>query len=294
MSGLRDLATLENARTVHTVVKGAMDAVSGLQGMYQDAKHVRGKLKRAREFESEHYQGPPKKRAGAQKSAASAFLADSATSLKYKDERLFGVFNALNSDNWITTPYGLIPQGTGDGARVGRKIWIKGIHLNYQLNKIPTVLENISTATTLAVKESTGPQQLRVLILYDRSANNNNALNYQEVLNEDNPSGLPLTGHANLMMNLENSGRFQILYDEMHMMSTTSSAYLPGLDWLTTSYESINIRTNLSCNLPIEFANGLSSSQTRNKIWILFGRNKYSITTGEMEISGIVRFRYTG
>ena len=92
-----------------------------------------------------------------------------------------------------------ILAGTGPSQMIGRRITIKSILLNYSVNNIAATSGNLTTYN---------PEVIRVVLVYDKEPQSTKPL-VTDVFSTNSPVG---------PMNLANSSRFLVLYDQRHSM----------------------------------------------------------------------------
>ncbi len=163
----------------------------------------------------------------------------------------------------------IIPQGTTEAQRIGRKITITSIHMYALLSLNPqTDLQE-------------GSELFRVIIFQDKQANG--AL----------PVVLDLleTNFVESFRNLANSGRFTFLYDEFHTLNAMAGA---GNGTLNTTVNAFapHIQFHKECRIPIEYDNqettGLINTIRSNNIGLLL----LSFTGNLGAFDARLRFRF--
>ncbi len=163
----------------------------------------------------------------------------------------------------------IIPQGTTEAQRVGRKITITSIHMYAVIA--------LRTQTDLTI----GSELFRIIMFQDKQANG--AL----------PVTLDLleTDFVESFRNLSNSGRFNFLYDEFHTLNALAAA---GNGTADATFEMLapHIQFHKECKIPIEYDNqettGLINTIRSNNIGLLFLTLNGSITG----IDAHLRFRF--
>lgn len=126
------------------------------------------------------------------------------------------------------TSINLVPQGTTESTRIGRKIVIKKISIKGMI-KYPTLS---GTALTPI---------LRMALVLDKQANGAYPA-WSDIYSSDEPYSF---------LNLANSQRFVIMKDWFFTLAPTGGAY-DGTNDVFVGQAKI-IKYNKSCNLPIEF-----------------------------------------
>lgn len=137
-----------------------------------------------------------------------------------------GVFFPTNGD------LPLIAAGTGESQRVGRKVWIKKIQMKYTVT-----LSATSGATIGAAKD-----RVRVILYHDKQCNG--AIPAASIILQ--------TVTVNGFRNMENIGRFNILYDKIHVMNITAAAGDGGANDTPVIARQGQFYKN--CNIPIEYS----------------------------------------
>ncbi len=157
--------------------------------------------------------------------------------LKFHDVEVNDALIAQNGVIQNTGTINIIPQGTDENERVGRKCTIKSILWHYNL--------------TLSESSSVGAiDTIRCILYLDKQANGLTAA----------ATDLYKTDNYQSFRNLANSGRFEILYDKTHALNhqaaagngTANDAGAWGID--RSFYKTVNI--------PIEFS-GTAGSLTQ-------------------------------
>lgn len=164
----------------------------------------------------------------------------------------------------------VVPQGTAQSERIGRKILIKSIHVKGQY------ILNASTTT------ATGWNKLRVIIYQDKQANGATATVAQLL---DSPT-------CNSFRNLENSGRFVYLHDETYSMNITAGAGVTGSleGWEGAEHLALNKNCNIVMQYDDSVTTGALTSIRSNNIGIMCISNE---ATPAMSIAYTVRIRYS-
>ncbi len=202
--------------------------------------------------------------------------------MKYVDQ-VFTLAPTLASSNTDAVGLAVIPEGTGPSQRIGRKTWIKAIHLNGEI-KLPP-LTALTTGT--GVVDSMRSERMRVMVLVDKQWNGAGSLNPDDVL-QDGTS-------IDSFLNMENVGRYRILLDkrvDLNRLSASAVFDTPNI----LSYGNEVRRTfkfNIKCNVPIEYdgVTGSVTEQRTNSLHILVVTDS-SILLAEFQ--GTARVRYHG
>ncbi len=160
----------------------------------------------------------------------------------------------------------VLVAGVGESQRVGRKVIIRKILLKYNLN----LFAGISQANH---------EDVRVILYKDKQANGAIAT-VTTILQTDNFQSF---------RNMENTGRYQVLYDKLHAINHAAAG------GNGTAIETVTTTRNYSfykdCNIPIEYsgADGLIDKVRTNNLGILI----LGATGGVCKFEGICRLRYT-
>ncbi len=180
------------------------------------------------------------------------------------------ISDAILANNWTILNSGTlltIAAGTGESQRVGRKISIRKIGFRYT---IALLLGTSSTSTSSSV---------RVMVYLDKQTNKLTAA-LGDIVEDD-------TFYT--FNNLSNKGRFVILMDRTHDISSTAGAG----DGTTNDFgENIKAFTFFKeCNIPIEYNStaGALSEMTSNNIAIMVFSSENAIA----RIDGNFRFRFS-
>ncbi len=156
--------------------------------------------------------------------------------LKFHDVDFDDVIVAAGST--VTGTINIIPQGVKENERVGRKCTIKSI------NWVGTL--------TLPIRDAQGVpsegDKLRIILYLDKQANG--AAATQADLLESNST--------DSFRNLANSGRFQFLYDKVHVLNYPSLAS-DGAAVVSSNAFQKRLKFFKTCNIPIEYDNSAST-----------------------------------
>ncbi len=188
--------------------------------------------------------------------------------LKFHD---IDLLDAAVSAIWTVQPVLLtIPEGNGESDRIGRKIVIKSIGMRYSV-KLPT------TATAANTSDS-----IRVVLFQEKQANGAVSAKL-DVMETDNYFSF---------RNLANVGRYRILYDQVHDLSTPAGSGRGTTDTLSYGETILNASFYKNCNIPIEYDNsandGTIGTIRSNNIMLMLGSD-----TGLLAFTGKMRFRYS-
>lgn len=159
-----------------------------------------------------------------------------------------------------------IPQGTGESARIGRKVTLRALNFRFVVT-----LPN----TTLASATDDG---VRVIVYHDKQCNGATASVTDILESADYLS----------FNNLANKDRFKILSDKVVDISATAGAYTGTND--TWGDRGVTRSVYLKLNQPVEFSSttGVISEIRSNNIGIL------AVTdAGRIKLEGRIRVRYT-
>lgn len=162
----------------------------------------------------------------------------------------------------------LIPQGTTESTRVGRKIMIKNLYLHGEI-ELP------ATATAA----STG-DIVRMIVYIDKQCNGA-TINITDLL-EDNSAAVDV----NSFRKLANQERFVVLKDKMYPINSSSG----GLTGNSSGYSVFNIKVYKKLDLPVEFsaAMGAITEIKSNNIGVICVSSK-----GLARVAYTSRVRYT-
>lgn len=163
---------------------------------------------------------------------------------------------------------GVIPQGTTESQRVGRKVTVKSIHID---GLVSLLAATDATNTSCAVR----------MRLVEDTQTNGAQFAATDMLETDSIFSFH---------NLAETGRFRTLAVRDFVLKSpgaaaSGAAYVFGEDarW---------IKINKTCNIPLEFDNSVTTgaigSAKKNTIWLVF-----QTSTGEITVSNMnARIRY--
>ncbi len=134
----------------------------------------------------------------------------------------------------ITETINIIPQGVTEVQRIGRKCTIRSIFWKFTID----VPARDANATPSAGDE------LRVVLYLDKQANGAAAATTDIFESADIHS----------FRNLANSGRFQILYDKLHVMNYIGGMGSDGAGVVSQPGVKRSTSVAKKCNIPIEFS----------------------------------------
>lgn len=158
----------------------------------------------------------------------------------------------------------LIPQGTGESARIGRNVVIKSIQLRLGADFVPGGAANAST-------------NLNLYVMQDTQANGA-AAGVTDIF-----TGTNLTS---ALINLDNSQRFKIL--KKIRMNLTSAA------GVTTAYNSVNKTIDYfrKCHIPMDFSSttGAITEIRSNNVFLVAGS---SDSDDLIAVTGNARVRFS-
>ncbi len=141
-----------------------------------------------------------------------------------------------------------VVAGTGESQRVGRKIMVTNIHLRGVL-----ALNRIADAATGAL-----PDQIRIMVVLDKQCNGA-AATAALLLQTDNITSF---------RNVENIGRFQMLYDKTIALHVVNSGGTGAVN--DTSETNKLWKVNLNVRIPIEYSSttGAITERCCNNIFV--------------------------
>lgn len=189
--------------------------------------------------------------------------------LKFKDEDADEALIS-NNGNIHNLMLGLLGEGTGPSARIGRKITIRAIEWKWNLS-LPELIDG---------DDAIDPDSARLIVYQDKQCNGT-AATVTDILTTDSIASFP---------NMTNEGRFILLYDKLVNMN------YGGLASATTGTvsQAMVVRAGTwskkSCFIPIEYSGAQGSlNQVRsNNIGILLISKN-----GRMGITSTMRTRYS-
>lgn len=190
-----------------------------------------------------------------------------ANEMKFHDENITDA--AITSTWQLVQQMNLIPQGTTEKQRLGRKAWIKKIQMRAVLT-LPTTATAAETITTF-----------RVAIVLDKQANGAAAA----------ASDIWASDTWDAWNNLANSGRFRILYDKLIPVSCMSGSGRGSTDTLSYGGVSRAIKFFHQCTIPLEFSSttGAITEIKSNNITL------WAISSSAIgSLFGKIRLRFTG
>ena len=191
---------------------------------------------------------------------------------KFLDTDVQGSF--LTGNGTIVPSLNIVPQGTNQSERIGRKIYIHNIRLRMTLTNTGTDFNNTDAI-------------VRIILYIDHQANGAAATG-DEIL--DNTIGPNLLDN---FRNLAQQERFTVLWDKTWNLNSTSSnnAAAGGLISPTNRQLFTKFSHTFKSPIPIEYSgvNGSLVEQTSNNIGLLY------ITNGantKYDVFGISRIRF--
>ncbi len=179
---------------------------------------------------------------------------------------------AVTMTGQVSNSFNLIVRGDGDSERIGRKVWIKSIHVRFEY-----FLPQQTNQADIGVGD-----QLRIMMIQDKQANGapSTVLNILE------------TAVKESYRNLANSSRYRVFYDRNVVLNRrvavtdgTNTSTSPTVIGHFEKYTRIN-------TVPIEFdgATGALSEIRSNNFFMLF--------ISQVGVIGVqnslVRIRYNG
>jgi len=188
------------------------------------------------------------------------------TEKKYKDTDLNLVAVAQTGTNMSNTLL-VIPNGTGESERIGRKINVRAIYF-----KGVVVLLNQASMTCA--------NRIRIIVYLDRQCNG------AAVTSTD----LLQTAAIDSFYNLDNVDRFRMLHDKTFTL-TSPSAVIPSAGTIQTGTAMKNWKWSAMVNLPIEYS-GTTGALTEIKsnnigVFAIADANNF------IELKYFCRVRYT-
>lgn len=185
--------------------------------------------------------------------------------LKFLDKTLD--LNPITAAGTITNDILLIPQGTGESERIGRKCRVKLFSWRFTL----TMLEQTFEGAT--------HDQVKLFVIWDKQANG------------DTPSVIDILELTNInsFRNLSNKNRFRILATRSYNLTCPAGAG----DNVTRKFSSATVRGEINhrCNMPIEY-DGVTGAKTEvqsNNILIMM-----ISLDGRVKIQSRIRVRFEG
>lgn len=162
----------------------------------------------------------------------------------------------------------LIPQGTGESTRIGRKCVVKSLHL-----KGMVTLRQSSNGSQCA-------DRFRMIVYQDKQANGLTA-GVTDILE---------TATLDSFRNLSNVGRFNVLSDKVFAMNPSAAEGNAAVNICERIY---NLSLNKTCNIPLEFS-GITGALTElrsNNIGVLVIASETVINVSQVRYT--VRVRYS-
>lgn len=169
----------------------------------------------------------------------------------------------------IEASLNLVPEGTTQSQRIGRKMTIKGVYIRGVINAD-------STTPT--------PDRMRVIVYQDKQANGATAT-------AANILDSPTSGLINGFRNLTETGRFRILKDETYDVNIYNGNATAAIRRTRVTYKCY--LANL--NIPIEFSSttGAITEIRSNNVGMLFITTLASGSAAS-DFVGTARIRYVG
>lgn len=171
-------------------------------------------------------------------------------------DTFFAVTSPVNSAWSVPTQLNVSPTGTNQNQRIGRSILMTSIQLRYNLLR----------------SGSNGPSQARIVVVYDRQSNFSIPL-ATEVFNTD----------VNISpLNLTNSDRFVVLFDELTDSMQSSSLNISGY-----RYRKIGLEAIYNGN------QGASSQVATGGVWLWISNNGGTTIGTTLDCDIFTRVRFT-
>lgn len=203
-------------------------------------------------------------------------------------------FSTKNENVWDFTQDMLsnIKQGSGSNQRIGRKITLRRIHMRLNME-----FDNLD------------PREIRVMLILDTQCNGVAAEaadifapTSTTVIASGGPGGnvggggvaSDATWRVNDFLNLNNRGRFKVLFDERQKVGVLPTVHASGPGSGSIPYFTFSKK----CMIPVEYkANefGIASMSSNNLIlaWCYSRPTNDADTYVYVEPNGIIRFRYS-
>lgn len=161
----------------------------------------------------------------------------------------------------------VIPQGTTESERIGRKVVISKVMVHY-------FIELVNTATLLD-----GSDVCRVIFYIDKQTNGATATVLDILQTADEQS----------FRNLENSGRFTVLMDRQHSINATAASGNGSANDMSQRTQAYKFYK--SCNIPVEYdsTTGAITEIKSNNVSVMV-ISKYA----HCHFNSTWRFRYRG
>lgn len=160
------------------------------------------------------------------------------------DATIGGISNTLEKVN-----LNIIPQGTTESTRIGRKVVLKKLNVKGIIS-LPTTATAASTSTVV-----------KVLIIQDKQTNGA-AFGATDLWDTDSISSFN---------NLANSSRFRVLKTKVFVLNSTAGSGRGTTDTLSFGTVDRYFSMDVNFNIPIEFDNsvttGTVASQRTNSLW---------------------------
>ncbi len=156
--------------------------------------------------------------------------APSGTELKFHDVNLDDV--SVSSSGTVTPTINIIPIGTGESDRIGRKCTITAVNWKFRLD--------LPIRDALALPADL--EEVRVVLFLDKQCNGATAA----VLD------LIETADVRSYRNLSNSGRFVFLHDKIYSLNYNNLAS-DGAGLVSSTQKSMSLSVYKKCNIPIEY-----------------------------------------
>lgn len=165
----------------------------------------------------------------------------------------------------------IIPEGTNESSRIGRKVTVKSVQVNFQL-------ELFATGDLLLTNDN-----VRVICYVDHQCNGA-AAQPDDILRVPRPDGY---------RQLQQSTRFQIIYDKWFSLFCPAAVVFTNGSPIVHQYlgRTLVVKFRKKCNIPLEYSgvNGVIGDLRTNNIGILLVSNNDQLTN----YTGRSRVRYT-
>ncbi len=179
--------------------------------------------------------------------------------LKFYDNQTSGTFTAAGTT--VFTPLQNLKAGTGESDRVGRKIVLRSLQVK-------------SSFRLGAIDDQTGldaHQKLRYAIVIDKQSNGS-APDIEDIYQTN---GISLTQQ---FPNLENKGRFRILFQRVYTMNFAAAAggfnSVAAATELSAAPKEFKVEKFIKLNIPVYFSGvlGLNTEFKSNNIFVFVTR----------------------
>lgn len=163
-----------------------------------------------------------------------------------------------------------IPAGTGESERIGRKIMMRSLSMNWTMKKLPGTTANSQNSTT------------RMVVFLDKQCNGTAALG-TDIFFGAAPPNL-----YQAFFNLVNTGRFVILFDKTYTLRGKPD----GVTAVATQGADVDDHCHKTMNIPIEYS-GVTGAITEirsNNIGVAFLQDGSSSL---VDVLGRFRVRYS-